>query len=382
MIMRTNPIPVQGLVSQFRPKWTDLAALILLVLMTLASPPLLPSQTRETPLPARPVATRGPLLPEEQRAISIFEEARASVVYITTLVSRTDFFTLKVFEIPQGTGSGFIWDEAGHIVTNFHVIYEAQNVQVTLSDHSIFKAEVVGTAPDKDLAILRIKAPREKLPPIRIGTSSDLKVGQSVYAIGNPFGLDQTLTTGIISALGREIESLTRRPIQGVIQTDAAINPGNSGGPLLDSAGRLIGVNTAIYSPSGASAGVGFAVPIDTVNRIVPQIIAFGKVIQPGLGVRLVGDSVARQVGIEEGVLIRDVDRRGAAASAGMMPTRYDNEGNVVLGDIIIAIEGQDIKTSDDLYRALERYNVGDEVRVEVIRGGRKRTMTVRLQEV
>lgn len=226
--MKTKPIPAQGLLSRLKPKWTDLAALLLPVFLSLASPPLLPSQTREKPLPARPVATRGPLLPEEQRAISIFEEARASVVYITTLVSRTDFFTLKVFEIPQGTGSGFIWDDGGHIVTNFHVIYEAQNVQVTLSDHSIFKAEVVGTAPDKDLAVLRIKAPKEKLPPIRIGTSSDLKVGQSVYAIGNPFGLDQTLTTGIISALGREIESLTRRPIQGVIQTDAAINPGNS----------------------------------------------------------------------------------------------------------------------------------------------------------
>jgi S1-C subfamily serine protease len=380
--MNTKPTPAQGLSCRFKPKWTDIASLFLPVLLILASPPLLSSQTREKPLPSRPVAARGPLLPEEQRAISIFEEARASVVYITTLVSRTDFFTLKVFEIPQGTGSGFIWDDAGHIVTNFHVVYEAQNVQVTLSDSSIFKAEVVGVAPDKDLAVLMIKAPREKLPPISIGTSSDLKVGQSVYAIGNPFGLDQTLTTGIISALGREIESLTRRPIQGVIQTDAAINPGNSGGPLLDSAGRSIGVNTAIYSPSGAYAGVGFAVPIDTVNRIIPQLIAFGKVIQPGLGVQVVEDSVARQVGIEEGVLILDVDRRGAAASAGMMPTRYDSEGNVVLGDIIVAIEGQSIKTSDDLYRTLERYNVGDEVRVEIIRGGRKRTLTVRLQEV
>jgi len=380
--MKTKTIPAQGLFCRFRPKWADIAALLLPVLLILGSPPLLPFQTREKPLPSRPVAARGPLLGEEQRAISIFEEARASVVYITTLVSRTDFFTLKVFEIPQGTGSGFIWDDAGNIVTNFHVIYKAQNVQVTLSDQSIFKAEVVGAAPDKDLAVLRIKAPKEKLPPIRIGTSSDLKVGQTVYAIGNPFGLDQTLTTGIISALGREIESLTRRPIQGVIQTDAAINPGNSGGPLLDSAGRSIGVNTAIYSPSGAYAGVGFAVPIDTINRIVPQLITFGKVIQPGLGVQVVEDSVAKQVGIEEGVLILDVDRRGAAASAGMMPTRYDSEGNVVLGDIIVAIEGQSIKTSDDLYKALERYNVGDEVRVEVIRGGRKRTLTVRLQEV
>jgi S1-C subfamily serine protease len=380
--MKIKAIRNQVFFGGFRQKGAKTTARVILGLLIWASPHLQPSQVREKTLPSRPVATRGPLLPEEQRAIAIFEEARASVVYITTLVSRTDFFTLKVFEIPQGTGSGFIWDDAGHIVTNFHVISEAENVQVTLADRSVFKADLVGTAPDKDLAVLRIRAPKEKLPPIRLGMSSDLKVGQSVYAIGNPFGLDQTLTTGIISALGREIESLTRRPIQGVIQTDAAINPGNSGGPLLDSAGRLIGVNTAIYSPSGAYAGVGFAVPIDTVNRIVPQLIAFGKVIQPGLGVQVVEDSIARQVGIAEGVLILDVDPRGAAASSGMMPTRYDRDRNVVLGDIIVSIDGQSIKTSNDLYKTLERYNVGDEIRVEVMRAGRKRTLTVRLQEV
>jgi S1-C subfamily serine protease len=338
-------------------------------------------QSRQRTAPLRPVDPRGPLQTEEQTAISIFEQAKPSVVYITTLVYRRDLFTFNVLEIPQGTGSGFIWDDSGHIVTNFHVIYQAQDVQVSLSDQSVWKAEIVGRAPDKDVAVLKIAAPRDKLRPIRIGTSSDLVVGQFVYAIGNPFGLDQTLTTGVISALGREIESMTRRPIQGVIQTDAAINPGNSGGPLLDSAGRCIGVNTAIYSPSGAYAGVGFAVPIDTVNRIASQLIAFGKVIQPGLGIQVFEDSVARQVGIEEGVLVRDVDRRGAAAGAGMMPTRYDREGNVVLGDIIVSIDGQSIKTSDDLYKTLERYNVGDEVKVEVMRGGRKRTLAVRLQE-
>jgi S1-C subfamily serine protease len=355
---------------------------LLAALFILLSSPLLPSQTREKPLSSRPVTARGPLLPEEQRAISLFEQAKASVVYITTLVYKRDLFSFNVFEIPQGTGSGFIWNESGHIVTNFHVIYEAQDVQVTLFDRTVLKAEVVGRAPDKDLAVLRIKPPREKLRPILIGTSADLKVGQSVYAIGNPFGLDQTLTTGIISALGREIESLTRRPIQGVIQTDAAINPGNSGGPLLDSAGRLIGVNTAIYSPSGAYAGVGFAVPIDTVSRIIPQLIAYGKVSQPGLGIQIVEDSVARQVGIKEGVLVLDVDSQGAAARAGVMPTRYDSSGNIVLGDIIVAIEGQSVRTSDDLYNTLERYNVGDEVRVEVIRGGRKQILKVSLQEV
>ncbi len=353
-------------------------AIVLSPALTSAAGP----QARRRTAPVREVAPRGAFLPEEQTAISIFEQAKPSVVYITTLVYRRDLFTFNVFEIPQGTGSGFIWDDDGHIVTNFHVIYQAQDVQVSLSDQSVWRAEVVGRAPDKDIAVLKIPASRDKLRAIRIGSSADLKVGQSVYAIGNPFGLDQTLTTGVISALGREIESLTRRPIQGVIQTDAAINPGNSGGPLLDSAGRAIGVNTAIYSPSGAYAGVGFAVPIDTVNRIVSQLIAFGKVIQPGLGIQVVEDSVARQVGIEEGVLVLDVDRRGAAAAAGIMPTRYDREGNVVLGDIIVAIDGQSIKTSDDLYRLLEKYDVGDEVQVEVLRGGRKRTLRARLQEV
>jgi S1-C subfamily serine protease len=379
--MKTKAPLTIGFFHRREAKWTELPFLPVALISLLALPPSLPSQTREKPLSLRRVETRGPLLPEEQRAISIFEEARPSVVYITTLVYRRDFFTFNVFEIPQGTGSGFIWDEAGRIVTNFHVIYEAQDVQVTLSDQSVWKAKVVGRAPDKDLAVLRIDAQREKLKPIRIGTSSNLQVGQSVCAIGNPFGLDQTLTTGIISALGREIESMTRRPIQGVIQTDAAINPGNSGGPLLDSAGLCIGVNTAIASPSGAYAGVGFAVPIDTVNRIISQLIAYGKVIQPGLGIQAVEDSVARRVGIDEGVLVLDVERRGAAAAAGMMATRYDAAGNVVLGDIIVSIDGQAVKSSDDLYRILEGYNVGDEVRVEVVRAGRTRTLRIRLQE-
>ena len=339
------------------------------------------SPSPEQQAPARPVSARGPLLPEEQTAIRVFEEAKSSVAYITTLVYRRDLFTFNVFEIPQGTGSGFIWDEDGHIVTNFHVIYQAQNIQVTLSDQSKWKAELVGGAADKDLAVLRITAPKDKLRPIRVGTSFDLKVGQGVYAIGNPFGLDQTLTTGVISALGREIESLTRRPIQGVIQTDAAINPGNSGGPLLDSAARCIGVNTAIYSPSGAYAGVGFAVPIDTVNRIIPQLIRYKKIIQPGLGIQPAEDSLAREIGVE-GVLVLKVEPKGAAARAGIQPTRLDSEENVILGDIIVSIGGQKVANSNDLYKALDRYQVGDSVQVEVIRGGRKTVVTVRLQEI
>lgn len=354
--------------------------ILTLLLIGPASPDILP-QSQEKPLPARPISARGPLLPEEQTAINIFEETKSSVVYITTLVYKRDLFTFNVFEIPQGTGSGFIWDEEGRIVTNFHVIYNAQNVQVTLSDQSKWKAELAGYAADKDLAVLKIQAPRKKLHPIRIGASQDLKVGQSVYAIGNPFGLDHTLTTGIISALGREIESLTRRPIQGVIQTDAAINPGNSGGPLLDSAGRCIGVNTAIYSPSGAYAGVGFAVPIDTVNRIVPQLIHYGKVIQPGLGVRVAEDYLAEQIGID-GVLVIDVDPKGAAAKAGIIATHYDSRDNLVLGDSIISIDGKKIRSTNDLYKTLESYQVGDEVQVEVVRSGQKRTLKIKLQAV
>jgi S1-C subfamily serine protease len=225
----------------------------------------------------RVVTPRGDLAAEEKATIELFREASKSVVYIRTIALRRDVFTLNVYEIPEGTGSGFIWDEQGHIVTNYHVIRTASAAHVTLADNSTYNAQLVGVEPAKDLAVLQIDAPKRLLRPIPIGTSRDLLVGQTVFAIGNPFGLDQTLTTGIISALNREIQSVTRQPIQGVIQTDAAINPGNSGGPLLDSAGRLIGVNTAIYSPSGAYAGIGFAIPVDTVNQVVPQLIQQGR---------------------------------------------------------------------------------------------------------
>src|SRR6185295_3452494 len=245
----------------------------------------------------RPVTPRGDLLGDEKSTITLFRQASPSVVNITAIGVERDLFTLNLYQIPQGTGSGFVWDTNGDIITNVHVSQNADAAQVTLADQSNWRARVVGTAPDKDLAVLRIDAPANRLHPIPIGTSKDLQVGQSVFAIGNPFGLDQTLTTGVISALNREIESVTRRPIQGVIQSDAAINPGNSGGPLLDSAGRLIGVNTAIYSPSGASAGIGFAIPVDTVNRIVPRLIRDGRFIRPALGVTAGSESLAKVLG-------------------------------------------------------------------------------------
>jgi len=322
---------------------------------------------RATP---RPVAARGELAPQEKSTVTLFRQASPSVVHITAIAVQRDLFTLKPYQIPEGTGSGFIWDTTGNIITNFHVIQSADVAQVTLADQSNWKARLVGVAPDKDLAVLKIDAPVNRLPAIPVGTSKDLQVGQSVFAIGNPFGLDQSLTTGVISALGREIESVTRRPIQGVIQTDAAINPGNSGGPLLDSAGRLIGVNTAIYSPSGASAGIGFAIPVDTVNRIVPELIRYGKVTRPGIGVQIAEDQIAERLGVI-GVLVVDVVPGSGAAKAGLRPTRREASGRVRLGDVITAIDGKKVLSPNELFLTLENYKVGDAVNVSLLRDGR-----------
>ncbi len=289
----------------------------------------------------RAITPRGDLAGDEQTNIEVFQSASPSVVYITSLAIQRDRFSLNLLEIPQGTGSGFIWNSDGHVITNFHVIQNASGAKVTLADHSTWDARLVGTAPDQDLAVLSINAPRSRLKPLPIGRSSDLQVGQNVFAIGNPFELDQTLTTGIISALGREINSVSGRTIPDVIQTDAAINPGNSGGPLLDSAGRLIGVNTAIYSPSGSSAGIGFAVSVDTVNRVVPQLIRYGRVVRPGLGGRFANDATAQRMGIK-GVLTMEVTEGSAAAIAGLKGTRRNRQGHLILGDVIVGISGAD----------------------------------------
>ncbi|HVR15349.1 MAG TPA: trypsin-like peptidase domain-containing protein [Candidatus Limnocylindrales bacterium] len=329
----------------------------------------------------RTVTARGELFSDERSTINLFRQASPSVVNITTIGVERDLFTLNLYQIPQGTGSGFVWDINGDIITNFHVIQNADSAQVTLADQSNWKARVVGVAPDKDLAVLRIDAPANRLRPIPIGTSKDLQVGQSVYAIGNPFGLDQTLTTGVISALNREIESVTRRPIQGVIQSDAAINPGNSGGPLLDSAGRLIGVNTAIYSPSGASAGIGFAIPVDIVNRIVPELIRSGKIIRPGLGIQIADDQIAQRLGVT-GLLVVDVARGSAAAKAGIQPTRRDAEGRLRLGDIITALDGKKVESPNDLYLLLEKYKIGEAVNISILRNGKTVETKVALEAV
>jgi S1-C subfamily serine protease len=316
----------------------------------------------------RVVTARGNLADDERASVKLFQATSSSVVYITSIEQHRDFFSLNIYEIPRGAGSGFIWDRGGRIVTNFHVIVDANRLEVTLADQSTWKGVLVGAAPDKDIAVIQISAPRGKLNPISVGESEDLRVGQKVFAIGNPFGLDQTMTSGIISALNREIHSLTGRAIKGVIQTDAAINPGNSGGPLLDSAGRLIGVNTAMYSPSGASAGIGFAVPVDVVNRVVPEIIRFGRALRPSIGISVADDRVSRRLGID-GLLVIDVITGSGAETAGLRGTRQIGE-RIIYGDIITGMDGEKISNYEELLDALDGHKVGDEVILDIVRGG------------
>ena len=315
----------------------------------------------------RQVTPRGDLAMDEKSTIALFQNSSHSVVHITTLVRSRRMFEEAGSQARQGTGSGFVWDALGHIVTNFHVVDGSNEFIVTFADQTTINARLVGLAPHKDLAVLRVATSPERLRPIVIGTSADLQVGQKVFAIGNPFGLDQTLTTGVISGLGREIRSRTDRPITDVVQTDAAINPGNSGGPLLDSAGRLIGVNTAIFSPSGANDGVGFAIPVDTVRRVVPQLIKHGRVRSPTLGILPVNPAMTRRVGLE-GVLVKATQKFGTAERGGVEPFRYDQFGRMIYGDLIIALDDQPIKDLDDIYSALDGYKVGDEVALTVIR--------------
>jgi len=284
---------------------------------------------------------------------------------------------MNVQQVPRGTGTGFVWDDRGHIVTNFHVIQGANGARVTLADQSSWDAQLIGAFPDRDLAVLRIEAPADKLPPIALGSSRDLQVGQRVYAIGNPFGLDQTLTTGIVSALNREIESYNNRTIRGVIQTDAAINPGNSGGPLLDSAGRLIGVNTQIASPSGASAGIGFAIPADEVNRIVPRLIRDGRFLRPTLGIGAGSTALHRALNLPKGVALIQVVPGGPAARAGLQPFRRGTRGEVLAGDIITAINDEPVADLDDMLTNFEKRQPGETVAVTVWRAGQTRKASV-----
>lgn len=318
----------------------------------------------------RTVSGRGALTREELGTIEIFEQASDSVVYITTVALVRDFWTLNVMRVPQGTGSGFIWDDEGHIVTNYHVIRGAREARVTLADQRSYPARLAGVSPEHDLAVLQIDVPADFPAPLPIGTSADLRVGQSVLAIGNPFGLDHTLTTGVISALGRTIDNDRGGVIENLVQTDAAINPGNSGGPLIDSAGRLIGINTAIVSPSGAYAGIGFAVPVDTVNRVVPNIIRHGRYVRPSLGISF-DDRLSRRL-LEsldvDGILVLRVMPGSAAAAAGIRPTQLTAGGGIVLGDVLLSIDGQAVSTLGELNDVLEERSVGDRVAASIWR--------------
>ncbi len=324
---------------------------------------------RQSEAIAQPIVVQGQLTDAELRVVRLFEEATPSVVFVATeqdVVVRNVFGAFR--DVRSGTGSGFVWDKDGHIVTNFHVIRAATRVNVTFSDGQTRPAEVVGTAPDKDLAVLKVDPDGLTLRSTPVGDSEALRVGQSVYAIGNPFGLDRTLTAGVVSALGRTIESLNGRTIYDVIQTDAAVNPGNSGGPLLDSSGRLIGVNTAIRSPSGASAGISFAVPADTVRRIVPSLIRTGRVTTPTIGIRFLPHGQTRQLGIARGVLVLELIEDGPAARAGLRPTTRKSDGSITLGDVIISIDDKPVLVPADLLNILADYEVGDTVLVEVAR--------------
>ena len=331
---------------------------------------------------SRVVAPRGDLAAEERSTIELFEAAAPSVVHIQTTRNETrrGFLSSRAVEVPEGSGTGFVWDREGHIVTNYHVLQGAESAYVILQDGGkAYPAQLVGGAPDSDLAVLKIGAPRSKLVPIAIGTSDDLRVGQRVFAIGNPFGLDKTLTTGVISGLDRMITSVTNTTIHGVIQTDAAINPGNSGGPLLDSAGRLIGVNTAIKSPTGSYAGVGFAVPVDLVNHKVPRILRAGFAERAGLGVYIGPDEWATEQGLR-GAVVDQVVAGGAADLSGLRGSTHRRDGSIGLGDVIVRLDDRAIEGKEDLFAALYGYAAGDVVDVTVSRfdaGERERLVRV-----
>ncbi|MDA1261091.1 MAG: trypsin-like peptidase domain-containing protein [Planctomycetota bacterium] len=326
---------------------------------------------------AQPIASRGELDADERATVQLFKRSSPSVVHIRTTALVRNFFAGSVTEQLAQEGSGFVWDAEGYLVTNFHVIRGAKRLLVYLEGRvDPLEAQVVGTDPSVDLAVLKIDPAGAALPVLPVGTSVDLQVGQKVFAIGNPFGYDQTLTTGIISALEREITSVIGNPIRGVIQTDAAINPGNSGGPLLDSSGRLIGINTMIASPSGASAGIGFAVPVDTVNRVVPEIIRTGSGPAVSLGMSAASDRWTRSRGLR-GVVVAEVKPNGAAARAGLRPAQVHEDGRVELGDVITAVNGKSVNSQNELELQLLGRAAGETLKLTVMRDGETREVEV-----
>lgn len=327
------------------------------------------------------LAQAADLLPGETKTIEIYRRVLPSTVNVSNIKLARNFYYGEV-EVPQGAGSGYVWDNEGHIVTNYHVVQGGNSFVITFyNDPKQYHAKIVGVAPQKDIAVLKLQERPKKLTPIEVGESKNLLVGQSSYAIGSPFGLDYTLTTGVISALGRKIDGIGGVKISDMIQTDAAINMGNSGGPLLDSSGKLIGMNTVIFSTSGSSAGLGFAVPADTIKMVVPQLIKHGKVIRPGLGIGIVPDSMkARLTGSKKGIIISHVDEKGSAAKAGLKGMTQDRLGRIYLGDIILSVDGQDVNNLDEIYQVLDKKKIGDVVEVKYRREGKVRTTKVTLQ--
>ncbi|TNF99697.1 MAG: PDZ domain-containing protein [Gammaproteobacteria bacterium] len=363
-----------------RLRWLIVSLLVILIVLQLL--PVFERFLISLTAEPRTVTARGKLAADESNTIDIFNQASPSVVFITTKKRVVDLWTRNIRNVERGTGSGFVWDEHGHIVTNHHVIEEASEAKVTLDDGRSYNAILVGASPTHDLAVLKINIPINQPPPVTIGTSDDLRVGQKVFAIGNPFGLDHTLTTGVVSALNRSLSTEDGEVIEGLIQTDAAINPGNSGGPLLDSASRIIGINTAIYSPSGAYAGIGFAVPVDTVNRVVPQLIAKGRYVRPSIGISADDDInriITEQLSIE-GVLVLRVHPGSGAEVAGLRETLRDRNGDIIPGDIIMKINGNSVKTVSDLLSKLDDHHIGDKVTLTIWRNGKKLEVDVILQ--
>lgn len=324
----------------------------------------------------RIVSARGELANYEMSTISIFNNAAPSVVYIFTENAVSGFFGRR--ETRQGAGSGFLWDTQGHVVTNYHVLKGAQRIQVRMDSGEAMDASFVGGSPDHDLAVIRLRSKPDNIQPIPIGSSGNLQVGQAVFAIGNPFGLTRTLTTGVISALDRRLPTAEGREVMGAIQTDAAINPGNSGGPLIDSAGRLIGVNTAIISGSGSSAGIGFAVPVDVVNNIVPVLITNGKVPRPGIGIIVLDEETSAGLGVV-GAVIDRVMSGSEADRSGLIGIDYRRRR---LGDIIIGANGQDVNNIDDFLKVLQNLQIGETITLDVKRGETIRNVQVKIMDI
>lgn len=324
------------------------------------------------------------LLEVERKTIELYRSALPSVVNVSNIKVAQNFFQ-EATEVPQGAGSGFLWDAQGHVVTNFHVVQGGDSFVVSFhNDPKKYQATLVGAEPKKDIAVLKLKEMPPKIVPIKIGVSKDLAVGQMTFAIGSPFGLEHSLTTGIVSAVGRKIDGIGGVKIHDMIQTDAAINMGNSGGPLLDSSGALIGMNTVIFSTSGSSAGLGFAVPVDTIKMVAPELIKHGKVVRPGMGIGVLDDRLKERLSIRQdgGAVVTFVDKNGPAGKAGLQGMSQDRLGRVFIGDIIEAIDGKPVNGLDDIYHVLENYKIGDTVTLKVYREGKVREVKVKLQSL